>query len=279
MGKHGEQLAVTEGVLRHGMPYLAFGSGRPLVFLRWFTPDHANPTGWMRSSELKKLAGLARHYRVYAVGRAPGTPAGTTMADIAAEHADALRAEFGTPVDILGVSSGGSIALQLAADHPEVVRKLVVVSSACRLDPATRIGQRRYAEAVLAGKRGLHHMAMVAVANPVGARLVGAAMWLLDPLMRPTVPADTHHFLMAEDGFDVTDRLGEITVPTLVIGGERDPSYSAETFRRTADGIPDGRLILYPRTGHMGAVTHPELVGDVVRFLDDPPPDAPPAGT
>lgn len=271
MGRRGEQVAVTEGVLRHGMPYLAFGSGQPLVFLRWFTPDHANPTGWMRSSELKKLSGLARHFRVYAVGRAPGTPAGATMADLAAEHADALRTEFGGPVDVLGVSSGGSIALQLAADHTEVVRTLIVASAACRLDPALRIGQRRYAEAVLAGRRGLHHLAVVSVGNPVGARLAGAAMWLLDPMMRPKVPADTYRFLLAEDGFDVTARLGEITVPTLIIGGERDASYSAATFRRTADGIPGGRLILYPGTSHMGVLTHPDFVDDVVDFVDRNP--------
>ncbi|WP_280236865.1 alpha/beta fold hydrolase [Nocardia cyriacigeorgica] len=269
MNKGGDAVAVTEGVLRHGMLYLALGSGRPLVFLRWFTPDHANPTGWMRTSELKKLAGLARHFRVYAVGRAPGTAADATMAGLATEHADALRAEFGGPVDVLGVSSGGSIALQLAADHPDVVRKLVVVAAASRLDPDLRTGQRRYAEAMLAGRRGLHHMASTTVANPVGARLAGAAMWLVDPLVRPKAPADTHHFLMAEDGFDLTERLGEITAPTLIVGGARDGSYSVETFRHTAAGIPDARLILYPRTGHLGTVSHPNFTDDIVRFLDD----------
>ncbi|NEW37511.1 alpha/beta fold hydrolase [Nocardia cyriacigeorgica] len=263
----GTALEVTEGALRHGMPYMAFGSGRPLVLLRWFTPDHANPTGWMRKSELKQLAGLARRFRVYAVGRAPGTAAGATMADLATQHAEALQAEFGEPVDVLGVSSGGSIALQLAADHPAVVRRLVVVSSAARLDPAARVGQRRYAEAVLAGRRGLHHMAPATVVNPVGARMLGAAMWLFDPLARPKVPADTHNFLLAEDGFDVTERLGEISVPTLVVAGERDAFYSTASLRRTAEGIPDAQLILYPRTGHMGVVSHPKFVGDIVRFL------------
>ncbi|MEV4899445.1 LuxR C-terminal-related transcriptional regulator, partial [Nonomuraea sp. NPDC055795] len=35
---------------------------------------------------------------------------------------------FGGPVDVLGMSSGGSLALQLAADHPEAVRRVVRVS-------------------------------------------------------------------------------------------------------------------------------------------------------
>ncbi len=57
------------------------------------------------------------------------------MAGLGDEHADALRTEFGEPVVVLGVSSGGSIALQLAADHPDVVRKLGVVLAVCQFDP------------------------------------------------------------------------------------------------------------------------------------------------
>ncbi|PXX68374.1 pimeloyl-ACP methyl ester carboxylesterase [Nocardia tenerifensis] len=260
-------LDVAEGALRHGMPYLAMGTGRPLVFLRWFTPDHANPRGWMRESELKMLAPLARHFRVYAVNRAPGMAEGTTMADIAAEHADALRAEFGEPVDVLGVSSGGSVALQLAADHPAAVRRLVIVSSGYRLDPLAKEGQIRYGEAAFAGRRALHLMAPTTVSSPLLARAAGAALWLIDPLARPRNPVDTLAFVRAEDGFDLSDRLGEITAPTLVIGGERDAAYSLENFRYTADGIPNSRLLIYPGTGHMGVPKHSRFPRDVTDFL------------
>ncbi|WP_280408690.1 alpha/beta fold hydrolase [Nocardia brasiliensis] len=261
------ELDVTEGALRHGMPYLAMGAGRPLVFLRWFTPDHANPRGWMRDSEIKMLAPLARHFRVYAVSRAPGMAAGTTMADIAAAHADALRAEFGEPVDVVGVSSGGSVALQLAVDHPTAVRRLIVASSGYRLDPLAKESQIRYGEAAFAGRRALHHMASTTVSSPILARVAGAAMWLIDPLARPKNPADTLAFLRAEDDFDLSDRLGEILVPTLVLGGERDAGYSTENFRRTADGIPDSRLIIYPGTSHTGVTRHPRFAPDITEFL------------
>ncbi|WP_039795245.1 alpha/beta fold hydrolase [Nocardia araoensis] len=261
---------VTEGVLDRGMPYYAIGSGRPLVFLRWFSPDHANPRGRLLDSEVKVLRPLARRFRVYAVSRAPGMAQGSTMSEIATEHADALRAEFGEPVDVLGISSGGSVALQLAADHPEVVRRLVVASSGCRLDPVAKEGQMRYAEAVLHGRRAMHHLASSSVASPVAARLAAAAMWLLDPLSRPRNPADTYAFLRAEDEFDLTDRLGEIHAPTLVIGGERDTAYSLATFRRTADGIPDSHLLIYPGAGHVSAIRRSRFAIDVTEFLDQP---------
>ncbi|MBH0780959.1 alpha/beta fold hydrolase [Nocardia bovistercoris] len=267
MSKLDGALAVDEGVLAHDLPYFAFGAGPPLVFLRWFSPDHANPSRWIRNSEIKTLGPLARWFRVYAVTRAPGMAAGTSMADIAAEHARALDAEFGAAVDVLGISSGGSVALQLAADHPGVVRRLVVAASGYRLEEQARADQMNYAEAAAAGRRALHHMAPHSAA--VKDRLITAAMWLFDPFVRPRNPADTLAFVRAEDAFDLSDRLGDIKAPTLVIGGERDEFYSTESFRRTADGIPRSLLSIYPNVGHVAAITHPRFARDIVDFLDE----------
>ncbi|WP_280265131.1 alpha/beta fold hydrolase [Nocardia wallacei] len=262
---------VTEGTLRHGMPYLAIGSGRPLVFLVWFTPDHATPTGRMRESLLRALAPFARDRRVYAVYRAPGMAVGTTMGEIATQHAEALREEFGEPVDVLGVSSGGSIALQLAADHPDVVRRLVTVCSGYRLDEHTRVAQLRYAEAVANDRRGLHHSAPMLFRSAWQARAAAALLWLVDPFVRPRDPADTLAFVRAEDRFDLTGRLADITAPALIVGGDRDSAYSVENFRHTAAGIPGGRVRVYPRVTHLGAVKDPALVADVRGFLDGKP--------
>ncbi|NNH72651.1 alpha/beta fold hydrolase [Nocardia uniformis] len=261
------ELDIVEGTLQHGLPYLALGKGRPLVFLRWFTPNHANPTGWLRDAEIKTLTPLARHHRVYAVNRAPGTAEGTTMADIATEHAEALRAQFGEPVDVIGVSSGGSVALQLAADHPDSVRKLVIMSSGYRLEPPVRAAQMNYGEAVAVGRRGMHNLAAVSVKSPVLARLVGAAMWLFDPLARPRDPAAMLAFIRAEDDFDLSGRLGEISAPTLVVGGDGDAAYPVENFHRTADGIPNGRAIVYAGASHMGVTKDPRAISDVLGFL------------
>ena len=82
----------------------------PLLLLRGFMTVHANPVGLQRRFEICLLAPLAQHFRVFAVGRAPGMSSGASMADLARDHAEAIRAEFGTAVDVMGVSSGGSVA-------------------------------------------------------------------------------------------------------------------------------------------------------------------------
>lgn len=71
----------------------------------------------------------------------------------------------------------------------------------------------------------------------------------------------------AEDAFDLTDRLSRIKVPTLVVGGDRDAAYGPALFRETAEGVPNGKLLLYSCTGHVGMQARRRFVPDVLRFL------------
>src|SRR5215218_2318240 len=143
---------VREGVLDGGLPYLAVGQGPPLVVLSAFTAEHANPTGAARRFYLQPLRPLARQFTVYLVNRKPGLQPGSTINDLAGHYADALGRKFSEPVAVVGVSTGGSIAQQFAIDHPQLVRRLVLVASAYRLAPAGRRMQRDLARFTSAGQ-------------------------------------------------------------------------------------------------------------------------------
>ena len=135
---------------------------------------------------------------------------------------------------MLGISTGGSIVLQLAIDRPSLVRKLVVAGAAFRLSEQGRAFQRRTAELSAAGnRRGLARMQAPDVTDSrLGRRIAGGLLWLAGPLFirREWDPSDMIATIEAEDAFDVGERLGEITAPTLVIGGAATastrPSYS-----------------------------------------------------
>jgi pimeloyl-ACP methyl ester carboxylesterase len=86
-------------------------------------------------------------------------------------------------------------------------------------------------------------------------------------LSAPRNPSDLVITVEAEDTHDFKGRLAEITAPTLVIAGANDPCYSETLFRETAEGIPNGRLILYAGMGHYAAGKRFER--DVLRFLQD----------
>jgi pimeloyl-ACP methyl ester carboxylesterase len=138
---------VRDGTLAGGLPYLAVGEGTPLVYIPGGTFEHKNPTGLARTIALSTVRPFVRAgFEVHLVNRRPGLPADVTMADVAADYATAIRARFGgDPVDVIGHSTGGSIVLQLIADHPEVVRRAVVASAAYRLGPVAKRAQREMA--------------------------------------------------------------------------------------------------------------------------------------
>ena len=118
-----------------GYPCLVAGSGRPLVVLAGLVPQAGVERGPMRGEHDRTAKLFARDRQVFYVNRRPGWLPGMTMAQIAAEHAEAMREAFAGPVDLLGMSTGGSIAQQVAAEHPDIVRRLVLVSTGCRLGP------------------------------------------------------------------------------------------------------------------------------------------------
>lgn len=78
-----------------------------------------------------------------------------TIGDIAAEPAEAVDSLGQGPLDVLGVSTGGSISQQLAADHPGSVRRLVLASTGCHLSAMTKRMQAKVAHHIRAGERDL----------------------------------------------------------------------------------------------------------------------------
>jgi pimeloyl-ACP methyl ester carboxylesterase len=267
-------LEVREGTLKGGLPYISVGEGPPLVVFVAGGPTNTNPTGWQRRYEMSWLTPLARAgFTVYRVNRRVGLRRGTTtMANLADDYALALEDEFANPLDVLGVSTGGMIAQQFALDHPDLLRRLVLGGVAYRLGPLAREAERRSAQLAARGehRRSLAAMAPVFVASPLAQRFLGAMYWLMAPLVgmgRTWDPTDMIATIEAEVVFDIGERLGEISVPTLVICGERDRAFSPELFRQTAERIPHARLISYEGRGHGGSLRDRRFARDVVSFL------------
>lgn len=254
------------------IPALATGNGPPLVWLNGVAPESGVDRRAMRRANLSAVAPYAQHRRVYFTNRRPGLPAGMTMAELAAEHADGLRAAFpDRPVDVLGVSTGGSIAQQLAADHPDVIARLVLQSTACRLGPHGLELQRRMAVLLVAGKRrrALALLGASVVPPRRGQLVAGAVSWLIGPRLFPVVADfdDMATVLQAEDSFDLARCPTPILAPTLLVAGRADRFYAPELFDETAALIPDCATHLLDRRGHVSALRHPSVVPTVVSFL------------
>lgn len=231
----------------------------PLVVLM-FTPEAGEQKGMALWSMNRMLKPYRQRFDVRVVNRPPGLPTDTTMAELAAVYAERMDG----PANVLGISTGGSIALQLAADHPELVTKLVLGGTACTLGPIGRRAQRAYIDRVRQGRRPSPALAEVVTRSPIGQKLLGALLWLSDGRKDHT---DAATVLNAEDGFDLRGRLHEIKAPTLLIQGAKDVIYPLDLARQTVDGIPGARLVVYQERSHSGTFTDKRFARDVLDFL------------
>ena len=259
----------SSGCFRCGLPYNRAGRGpRPLVIFPGLTFEHRPQFGM-----LSMYSFLREEYTLFAVQRRPGMPLGYTLADMGDDYAVMIREEFGGPVDVIGISTGGSIALHFAADHPDLVRKLVIHSSAHTLNNAAKALQLDVARLAQLGK---WRKAWATIVRSIFPQR-GAGKWLAQPLVwlsawllslsAPHSPGDLVATVEAEDQHAFKERLPEIAVPTMVAGGADDFFYSPSLFRETAAGIPNARLCLYERMGHPAGGR--QFRSDVLAFLRD----------
>jgi len=258
-----------QGLWPGHMPYLSVGMGEPLLFIPGLVAHNEPPTGTERRFHAQLMMPFAEDRRVWWVNRRRHLNPRVTMADLAGHYAEAMRARFHAPVDIIGTSTGGSIALQLAIDHPDLVRRLVIVSSAYRLSERGIDSQRRLATLLRARHRrgaGAEAMAMQG-GSPVSERMLRGVGWMLGPTIFTKPYSDVLATITAEEQFDVRGRLHEITAPTLVVGGSKDAYYSEQLFAETANLIHGARLSIYDGAGH-GGIFGPRLVGEVQGFLE-----------
>ncbi len=259
-------VALTQGRLPGGLPYLRLGQGPPLVMALGGAAEHAAPAGLMRRVSLSTVARFAGHFTVYVTSCKPGLVPGTSMAGIAADLAKATEDEFGESIAFCGFSAGGSVALQLAIGYPHLVRRLVLAATACRLSPS---GCHLLAEGARLVTAGEPRQASATVASALAPRPLrrpaSALAWLADPWRDD--PADMLAINAAARAFDAERELHRVRAPTLVMGGNADPYYSESLFRLTAERIPGGRAVIFPGKGHLYPAISKAAAGIALGFL------------
>jgi len=211
-------------------------------------------------------------YTIYLVGRRPNLPDDYLMDKMVEDYAKMIRREFKGPVDVAGVSTGGQIAHFLAADHPDTVRKLVIISAAYRLSERGVEIERQSAEyfqkekygksmAVLMEfmfSSGLKRVFIKFLMRLIGRRMLGKIKYQTDFLVE----------VQADREMNFKDRLSEIKAPTLILSGELDVGYTVDDVRTTAKGIPNSELILYKGYGHNLVMSNrAQVLKDALEFL------------
>ncbi|RAK52709.1 alpha/beta fold hydrolase [Phenylobacterium deserti] len=263
--------------------YRAVGpaGARPLVLLNRFR-------GSMDEWDPAFLDALARTRRVIifdnvGVARTDGL-ASPRLAGWSDNAAAFIRALGLKEVDLLGYSFGGLVAQQLTLDHPELVRRLVIVGSGAGYVE----GANLRAEALQVATKPVNtdeDFLFLFFRNTPTSQAAGRAH-LARLRQRPGAfdvrVSEATWRAMLSAGSDVGTpetsllrRAPQIRKPVLVANGVEDNMIPTIQSYALAQALPQARLILYPDAGHAFMFQYPQLVGrDVAAFLDEPPPPA-----
>jgi pimeloyl-ACP methyl ester carboxylesterase len=253
------------------LPSASIGDGPPVLVIAGLTPTTGVHGDLLLRGTIAPFEVLASDHRVTVVNRRPNLPHGISFAQIAAEHADAIRDGLGGRADVIGVSTGGSIAQQLAADHPDVVGRLVLASTGCRLEGSTKLMQRRVAARIRAGapRRAMAVMAADLVPPWRGETLAGIVALLAGPRVLQTDHDldDLATTIEAEDTFDLARCERPIAARTLIVAGAKDRFYSRAVLDETVRLIPGAERLLLDGRGHITALSDRRFQAALTTFL------------
>jgi pimeloyl-ACP methyl ester carboxylesterase len=193
-----------------------------------------------------------------------------TIADLAADTAALLDALEIETAHVVGISMGGMIAQELALAHPERIRTLTIGASYCGGPEGTLMAPE--------------DLQMLGTAYASGvAEQVFRAMWEIN--LSPGFREDDSRFAaFAEMGsalpapqpvvlqqmracgaHNTHERLGQISLPTLVIHGDADRLLGYNNGCEIAALIPDAHLETLESIGHMFWWEQPERAAELIR--------------
>ena len=212
---------------------------------------------------------LADDFTIYVLERRNAMPLPYPVRDMARDTARAMQALGLGPACLFGASQGGMMALCVALEHPELVRRLVLGSASARVTEARyRQVFGRWAALARAGDAAALYLVFGAAVYPPDV-FEGSRQLLLDAAKDVSDEDLSRFAAMAEGmrGFDITDELRSIACPTLVLGAEDDSVLGGEASRQIAARLESCELHMYAGYGHAAYDLAPDYRERMLRFL------------
>lgn len=252
------------------MRFFCFGhGGKTLVILPGLSVQSVMATADAVADAMALFAG---NYTVYVFDRRQDLPPVYPVRDMARDTVAAIRALGLHDIYLFGASQGGMIAQVIAVENPDLVRKMVLGSTAARvteqkdpvLDRWIRLAEAKDRTALLLefGKAIYPPSLFVRYRS----LLISSGAQVTDE--------DLERFVIlakGTEGFSIVDKLEKIQCPVLVIGVAEDQVLDSDATMEIAEMLerkPDCGLYMYTGYGHAAYDTAPDYKDRIYAFFE-----------
>ncbi len=169
-------------------------------------------------------------------------------ADDLAGLLDALEIE---KAHIAGISYGSEISLMFALRHPEKTKSLVVIDGVSEVPLLLKL--QSYPWKIAGERNDAELLFNTSVFLNFGEEYLNRNEALLPASKANFAKLDLSSFVKLMDAFtsyNITDQLGQISCPTLIVVGEEDPIKGRKMAQMMVDRIPQAEYVVVPGAGH-----------------------------
>ena len=240
-----------------------YGSGRPIVFLHGGVHffDNSFPEQQKYFSAFRSVIGIDQRGH----GHSPDDDRPFSYREMADDTAAVIALLGIGPVDVVGHSDGGDVALLLARYHPAAVHRIVISGVNLRGLPADEYERRKSWSPQQVAERVQRLEAQLPSSFRVDYQAVtpdGPAHW--------QAHLTKSYQLWATPVVIDPGELKAVTAPVLVMAGDHDLS-SIEDTTEVFRAVAHGQLFIVPASGHDTFSGRPALVNLAIReFLEQP---------
>lgn len=244
--------------------YRTAGSGPPLVLLHGGLVDSR---AWSR-----EVDAFSDEFQVVAwdapgCGQSSDPRPGVTLDDYADSVAGFIEALGLGPAHILGHSFGGGLALAVYKRHSRLVRSMILVSAYAGWAgslPAEEVEQRRR-RAERNARRPVHEWVDEFLATLFDQTTPRHLVEKTRSIMLDTRPEGMLPMLQAFAEADLTDVLDRVTVPTLLLYGDKDQRSPRAVAESLSSSISTSRLVFVDEAGHDVNIEAPDVFDNEIR--------------
>jgi len=261
------------GIFKNSIPYARFGEGDKILLLLFGGPGNEVPKGFIFNIMAKGLTPFIEEYTIYVVTRKSGLHEGYTTKDMSNDYAEMIREEFGGKVDlIIGISYGAMIAQHFAADHFELFNHIVIAMGAHKISEEGEQIDIKFAELLSKGNIKSAYVTIADALYPPSfkRKFLKGILWLAGSIAHKpeskTFSQDVLIEAKAEVEHDSIESLKKISVPVLILCGDKDFYFPSDYVKEMDSLINTSTLKFYENKGHE-IFGDPRFAKDILEFI------------